>query len=201
MFGYKLIRIKSEDKKLLEQLKNSVKYIQYYSSSVSTLTNEADFTDRHTILLISAVEALSSFIDIYINNKFSSPSAGINLYKEIDSLHKYVAAYLEMANKIMQLSSSVDNGEITEEYAQASLDNIKNEVLSIAASIISSTLFIRISVKHDAIRIQENIDIIKEYYDNQKMFKKYGNYNKLFTVTFKALSKTERNDLFKNNIK
>lgn len=201
LFGFDIRRQSSIDKNELISFTKSLLMLNEECNKVLDVLTKTDANGNHLINgntscdLVFRGMTIKSCVDVYQNNKFSSPSDIFNLNDEVSKLRRNLCILSESIIMLEDIQHKLDE----QEQGDDSDDDLPDDVESLTkccitemsyrlASSIMAARSILLITKYDIVRLAAGVDIIDEYYKRQKHkchksefvihFAKDGNKNK-----------------------
>lgn len=212
-FGYKLRLIKNSDLKEYELFQKAVFSIHKQSDDFGRWLFEGFPLNENTLQQLSLdIEGLHTFIDIYFNNKYSSPSSTIMMFKKIDVIRKTAAQLIDITEEVVKidhLKEQINDNKKPEEFDE-DLFNLRYEMVISAAikqaerltkNMLGALRSIHLVIESDLIKLILGVDIMEEYKKRCKRLPKNKDLSTDFHVHFKAVSKDDRRFLEKEKNK
>jgi hypothetical protein len=197
--------VKNKDLQELELFEKSVRAINQQTNDMINFLHSNFVLDENTCHQFTVdIEGLHKFIDIYVNNKFSLPHTGLNLYHLIDEMRKQFSAIFEVGSQLAKVAEygvrakqEIDSGnptfdpdEFQVEYNDAM--RVGNETLAKSFKIIEMSLHrINLVIEGDLIKIKLGVDIIDDYKKRQKRLPKNKDLMTEFIVRFKVVQQDD----------
>lgn len=214
-FGYKLKLVKKKDLADYEVFEKSVYAIHQQVNDFGHWLGEGFDLDENTVHQLSIdVEGLHTFVDIYFDNKYSSPSVSFMLFKKMDDIRQLASNMIDVINESAKLrkvkidaEKSINNGDVTfdidkfnEDYNKAA-EVVDKQLTLIVHQLLASLKCISITIEGDLIKLILGVDIIDEYKHRCKRLPKNRDLATEFSVHFKAVTKSDRQVLEKEKVK
>lgn len=184
MFGYSIKIVKKRDLQQCDIYKRIVPKINKLCKDLIEWVNTFRFDEDHDLQFIYlSIDTLSACSDIYVENKYSSPSGAMSLSRSCErlvrlmaSLGKFVSNVKDAGELIAKINEDPDAEHIN------SIEYISNECKSIITdsedTLIEMFNVIKCiaenmlaTLNYETIRISEGVDIIDEYKRREKRFK------------------------------
>lgn len=206
-FGYKLQLVKESDLKEYDLFEKSVYAIhQQTNDFVQWLSNGFTLDENTVHQLAVDIEGLHTFIDVYFENKYSSPSSTMMMFNKIDVIRKTAGRMIDVIMEVRKIETirSKANEEVTESedfqitYKRA-IDSAMRQMRSLTNTMIDSLKGIHVVIESDLIRLILGVDIMKEHKKRCKRLPKDKELMTDFFVHFKAITKEDRKFLEKEN--
>lgn len=212
MFGYKLKLVKKKDLQEYEVFEKAVHAIHQQTDEFGQWLYDGFNLNKETIHQLTIdIEGLHTFIDIYFNNKYSSPTSTMLMFSKIDLIRKTGAQLIDLISKVVKLDEmkavldkerpdEYDNEETKQEY-ESTIEAVVNKVKELTRVILIALREINLTIESDLIKIILGVDIMEEYKHRCKRLPKNKDLSTDFFVHFKAISKDDRKFLEKEKIK
>ena len=214
-FGYKLRLVKDSDRKEYELFERAVFAINTQSNNLSKWLLDGFLLDADTVQQLTIdIEGLHTFIDIYFNNKYSSPSSTMFMFSQMDILRKTSSQIIDVISEVAnidKLKDQVDNGMVPPnvEFDPHEFEETYNNAMNTATVhakkltniMIGALKGITLVIESDLLKLMMGVDIMKEYKKRNKRFIKDKNLETEFVVRFKAVTKDDRRFLEKERNK
>lgn len=185
LFGSKLKRRK-QDERDLKTMKGSVRgllkitcqFLDYVNGIIDRGVSPLRVNIEDVMTLMSFSTMMKSYINIYVTNKFARPGLMFSIEHIMTKIDESISSIREALIKM-------------HEYALDDCDSmslITDQVLEIGKSFGEIKSYLRmmsLSIHTDNVRIDCDVDIIQEYYDNIKNLKKfYSPTTPKYTIQF-----------------
>lgn len=204
-FGYRIKIVKNKDLQELELFEKSVRAINQQTNDMINFLHSNFVLDENACHQFTVdIDGLHKFVDIYVNNKFSLPHTGLNLYHLIDEMRKQFSAIFEVGSQLAKVAEygvrakqeiesgnpTFDPDEFQVEYNDAM--RVGNETLAKSFKIIEMSLHrINLVIEGDLIKIKLGVDIIDDYKKRQKRLPKNKDLMTEFIVRFKVVQQDD----------
>lgn len=211
MFGYKII--KKRDEKEYEQFKMTVeagddlsKRIARYLFDICQDMQVTSETPKDIYYLIESIQAV---IDVYIANKFSTPSHSVGICDIKKALIRQITELVQTIITI-QITENLKDPEFRKEFMKNASDDELEELKNseMAETMLSNHMIeltkrlekqvndatdilqhVNLIFAYDLQKIKLNFDFIKDYYNREKSFKHPKNHS--MKVEFTYLTKSD----------
>jgi len=213
MFGLKLIKRDEEDAKEVRVFKKAVHNLHDHCTDLIKWIIDGFNVDPDSILhLISDMEVMGTLIDIYFNNKFSSPTNSMRLFQTHDECRKYVNEIVEIINGIITANElvrtayehredgSIDIDQINDEYEKL-IDSAKDDLNRSVNLLIAEIKLIIAVIRPDLVRIDTGENLIETYYRNKALKDNSDKMHTMFKVEYKVQPDEYRRYLNKEKTK
>lgn len=209
MFGYTLKLVKKKDLVEEEQYQKIVLALNTQINDFMSWLNNGLKAEPDTVnqLLIN-VEGLHSMVDIYYKNKFTSPSASLNLFDKMDSVRKLGSTLVDVIEKYEKMNALMLQNkmhaeahnikldpDIIETYRECK-DELDTDVGIVVYRILSCLKFMNLAIENDVIQCMLGVDVIELYKTRNKRLKK--KHKILDEVTIKLDLQTKSDSQFIN---
>ena len=204
-FGYRIKIVKNKDLQELELFEKSVRAINQQTNDMINFLHSNFVLDENACHQFTVdIDGLHKFVDIYVNNKFSLPHAGLNLYHLIDEMRKQFSTIFEVGSQLAKVAEygvrakqeiesgdpTFDPDEFQVEYNDAM--RVGNETLAKSFKVIEMSLHrINLVIEGDLIKIKFGVDIIDDYKKRQKRLPKNKDLMTEFIVRFKVIQQDD----------
>lgn len=204
-FGYRIKIVKNKDLQELELFEKSVRAINQQANDMINFLHSNFVLDENACHQFTVdIDGLHKFVDIYVNNKFSLPHTGLNLYHLIDEMRKQFSTIFEVGSQLAKVAEygirakqEIESGnpmfdpdEFQVEYDDAM--RVGNETLAKSFKIIEMSLHrINLVIEGDLIKIKLGVDIIDDYKKRQKRLPKNKDLMTEFIVRFKVVQQDD----------
>lgn len=214
-FGYKLQLVKKADLMEYELFEKSVRAIHKQTSDFGQWLCNGFPLDENTVHQLAVdIEGLHTFIDIYFENKYSSPSCTMMMFKKIDILRKASSNIIDIITEFKKLEAikaraneEINNEELTfdpeefEKNFEKAMNTAMQQLHYHVDVMLLSLKGIHLVIEPDLLKLNLGVDIMKEYKKRCKRLPKDKELSTEFTVRFKAISKDDRRFLEKEKSK
>lgn len=204
-FGYRIKIVKNKDLQELELFEKSVRAINQQTNDMINFLHSNFVLDENACHQFTVdIDGLHKFVDIYVNNKFSLPHTGLNLYHLIDEMRKQFSTIFEVGSQLAKVAEygirakqEIESGnpmfdpdEFQVEYDDAM--RVGNETLAKSFKVIEMSLHrINLVIEGDLIKIKLGVDIIDDYKKRQKRLPKNKDLMTEFIVRFKVVQQDD----------
>ena len=204
-FGYRIKIVKNKDLQELELFEKSVRAINQQTNDMINFLHSNFVLDENACHQFTVdIDGLHKFVDIYVNNKFSLPHTGLNLYHLIDEMRKQFSTIFEVGSQLAKVAEygirakqeiesgnpAFDPDEFQVEYDDAM--RVGNETLAKSFKVIEMSLHrINLVIEGDLIKIKLGVDIIDDYKKRQKRLPKNKDLMTEFIVRFKVVQQDD----------
>lgn len=211
-FGYKLKLIKNADLKEYEVFEKSVFAIHKQSDDFGQwLFNGFPLNEDTVQQLTLDIEGLHSFIDIYFNNKYSSPSSTMLMFKKIDLIRKSASQLIDIISEVAQIDKLKEEAlsnppddfdpDLFDQRYESAMNTAKVYAEKTTHTILGALKSIHLVIESDLIKLILGVDIMEEYKKRCKRLPKNKDLSTDFFVHFRAVSKDDRRFLEKEKKK
>lgn len=208
MFKYRLRIVNKQDDSELAVLKRSVYGIHQYCIDFAKWLTDGFKLEQETIHKITVdIEALATLIDIYHNNKYSSPANTLQMFNVIDTIRKNGMMIISMISDSIKINNhinnmtDIDDPEMLQEKYDRHREMMNKRIDRCVDDILNALKFITVMIEHDLIKITLGVDIIADHKSRKKRFLKNKEIMSKFTIHYKMLSPGDRKFLEKENSK
>lgn len=219
MFGYKLQWVKKSDVVDIEILKSSVAKIKETADEFSKFIQAGlNLTREDVQSLTEFNDDLGLYVDIYFNNKFSSPSNSLSMYNNLDVIRKNSTHIIDAITEYNKLQSvenrfrdrfeggDVDPAYYSEMNAVASeIQRGYQEVTNVlgygSIAIINALIMINTSIRGDLHRIEIGFDFIREYKKRKKNKEHNPQLDSKFKVEYTLNTRSDKEYLLKEKVR
>ena len=184
MFGYSIKIVRKRDLQQCDVYKRIIPKINKLCKDLIEWVNTFHFDEDHDLQFIYlSIDTLSAYSDIYMENKYSSPSGAMSLSRSCDRLVRLMASLGKLVSTVKDASELITeiNENPNDEHID-SIEDISNEYECIITdsedSLIEMFNVIKCiaedmlaTLNYETIRISEGVDIIDEYKRREKRFK------------------------------
>lgn len=184
MFGYSIKIVRKRDLQQCDVYKRIIPKINKLCKDLIEWVNTFHFDEDHDLQFIYlSIDTLSAYSDIYMENKYSSPSGAMSLSRSCDRLVRLMASLGKLVSTVKDASELIT--EINENPNDEHIDSIEDisnececvitdsedsliEMFNVIKCIAEDMLA---TLNYETIRISEGVDIIDEYKRREKRFK------------------------------
>lgn len=214
-FGYKLKLVKKKDLADYEVFEKSVYAIHQQVNDFGQWLSEGFDLDENTVHQLSIdVEGLHTFVDVYFDNKYSSPSVSFMLFRKMDDIRRLASNMIDVINESTKLrkakmnaDQAIKNGDVAfdidefNEDCNKAAEMVDKQLTLIVHQLLASLKCISITIESDLIKLILGVDIMDEYKRRCKRLLKNKDLATEFSVHFKAVTKSDRQFLEKEKVK
>lgn len=213
MFGYTLKLVKKKDVQQCKLFKKSVigiddkcKQLRRFLIDRFDIINADDIGE-----LVMYVDSISTYTDIYANNKYSSPSAVLGLSDIMKKMQEFIPRFIEIHSLLNESEQKMeyvnDNKDSCEDVDELNMEYecIKSQteelVSDMVGELVCVTKIINRIVNSDIIKIESDVDIIHEYRKREKMLSKQEPFETKFTVNYGIMTPSDIEFIKRRNVK
>lgn len=208
-FGYKIRLVKKNELREYDLFEKSVYAIHQQCNDFGQWLYKGFDLDRNTANQLTVdIEGLSTFIDVYFNNMYSSPVNSMQMFKALDAIRKHSSNLIDIIGMSMKVNSYVKNineSEVDIDYVRDQYDEYRsrlNKQLDHEVDeILAGLKYITVVIEHDLIKLLLGVDIISEHKKRIKRIPKNKDLTSEFNIRFKVLTPSDRRFLEKEKMK
>lgn len=214
MFGYKLKLVKNDDLQQYEVFQKTVFTIQDQTENTIRWFDSFDITDDSIKEIGHNIESINKLMDIYFENKYSSPTTSMNFFKAMDEIKKWSNRMIDVMMifvKLGKIKSSADkqieNG--TNEFDINSFESDMDKAVELynkqldtcIVHIIKLLQFVKMLISGDLMKLIIGVDIMLEHKSRLKRLPKNNELLSEFTIRYKAITEDDNQFLQKEKVK
>lgn len=199
MFGYKLQLVRKSDIRDLEIFKRSVQSIYNQCDQFIEMIQSFELNNSAVYNITHNIERLSAVVDVYFNNKFSSPANSMQMFNALDIIRTHCSHVIEVIQCSMKINTSVNNlsKDVDPVEVQEAYDEHREQLICILdkeiENIIAGLKYIKNVIEYDLTKIMLGVDFITEYKKRLKRIPRDNELLSQISVRYKILTPGDRN--------
>lgn len=214
MFGYKLKLVKNDDLQQYEVFQKTVFAIQDQTENIIRWFDSFDITDDSIKEIGHNIESINKLMDIYFENKYSSPTTSMNFFKTMDEIKKCSNRLIDVMmtfDKLGTIRTEADrrikNG--TNKFDIDSFESDMNKAVELFNEQLSTCIvhmikllrYVKSLISGDLTKLVIGVDIIQEHKSRLKRLPKNNELLSEFTIRYKAITEDDNQFLQKEKVK
>jgi hypothetical protein len=198
MFGYKLRLVRKSDIRDLEIFKRSVQSIYNQCDQFIEMIQSFELNHSAVYNIKHNVERISTLVDVYFNNKFSSPANSMQMFNALDTIRTCCSHVFEVIQYSMKINESANNlsEDVDPVEAQEAYDEHRRQITYILDKEINKIIiglkYIKSVIEYDLTKIMLGVDFITEYKKRLKRIPRDKDLLSQINIHYKILTPGDR---------